>query len=222
MARDWSATCKFLSMCANRGQASIEILEMPDLPNYTRYLAPDLPLPKDPALIRGNLLPLAETLRTLALPGLVPGEHLANLAIFGVACRQLKTLKFSAITTLSASSIEILRFFSTIKTLEFLELTGLPNGPFLHARQLERYAAAGRGDPIRALTELVAMKEVPNLNTIVLGKHKFFYQEHRQNLIRVIEAKGGGQIHLTQEIEPTLEEVRLRLDRLATLNGIID
>ncbi|GAA5974977.1 hypothetical protein JCM5350_004527 [Sporobolomyces pararoseus] len=207
-SRDWTATFNNLTRWkGGAGSSPVRMIEVKGVANFTPYLVPQIPLPENPNSIRGSIFPFAPYLLTLSLPYLLPSCDIYNLAILGVACQSLEALNFDEVSTESASSIPILRFFPTLRVLSIGLLVGLPHAPSLHPRQFELLASAGRGDVVSELSKLYAMEEMRDLGVIIVHKAKFFYNEQRDLFIQTLH-KRGGTVGFPQPVQPTPEEAR--------------
>ncbi|GAA5968502.1 hypothetical protein JCM3765_006716 [Sporobolomyces pararoseus] len=204
-SRDWNATFKNLARWKGAGSSPVRRIELQAVTDYTRYLGPQIPLPKDPRSIRGSIFPFASHLLTLSLPYLLPSDEIHNLAILGAACRSLETLNFDEISTHSTSSIPILRFFPTLKMLSIGLLVGLPHAPSLHPRQVELLASCGRGDVVLELAKLFAMEELHSFEGLMIRQAKFFYDEQCAPFIESLQRR-GGTLGLPQPMQLTPEE----------------
>lgn len=202
LSRNW---CETLAVLARSNGRSLRTVEVVGLLDYPRYLVPTVPLAKDLQSIRGSLLPFADHLRVLSLPCLLPSKYLYNLAIFGVACRSLELLQFVELSSYSASSIPILRFFPTVQALAVKLIVGLPFAPHLRQGQLDRFTAQGRGDVVAALGDLFSLDS--QLDTILFENGKYFYREHCEMFGRVLIEKGRGNLTFPTLIPLAPEEV---------------
>ncbi|GAA5968505.1 hypothetical protein JCM3765_006717 [Sporobolomyces pararoseus] len=204
LSRDWSDTFASLAHWSK----SLVTVDFAQLSTYPRYLVPRLPLENSPLSIQRTLFPFADQLVSLSLPFLLPSTDLYNLAIFGVACRCLERLHIEELTSLSASSVPILRFFPNIELLSIETVIGLPHVVWLQPEQVQFLEDAGQGNVLVEIAKLFLVQGMSNLKVIQIAESKYFYDEHLHFFQAMLDARGGGQFYPPSRIPLTEKELQ--------------